>query len=123
MLLFLGRRQRKIGIPNISAALPCPIGLLFPNFDVLSMVLDRLTAGVSRRFFVGAAHTGEIAGLRYFNLGRFPADGSAGSRQHFFPGAPNRFPRLCARSVRRHYDRVLGIVRDRLVDVPGARGR
>src|SRR5439155_18101432 len=110
MLLFLGRRHRKIGIPNVSYDLPCSVGLLFPNLDVFAVVLDWLTTGVSHRFFVGAAHIGEIAGLRYFNLGRFPPNGSARSHQHFFPGAPNRFPRLCAWSIRRHYDGVLGVV-------------
>src|SRR6266513_4216298 len=93
-LLFLGRRGRwKIGIPNIGYDLPCSVGLLFPNLDVFAAVLDWLTTGVSRRFFVGAAHAGHVAGFRYFNLGRFPTDGSARSRQHFFPGAPNCF--LC----------------------------
>src|SRR5438034_9828408 len=113
MLLFLGRRGPrcwKIGIPNVSYDLPCPVGLLFPNFDVLAVVLDRFTAGVSHRLFVGAAHIGEIGGLRYFNLGRFPPNGSARSRQHFFPGAPNRFSRTCAWTIRRHYDGVPGAV-------------
>src|SRR6266404_4528696 len=126
MLLFLGSRWHgrwKIGIPDISHDLPCPVSLFFKDLDVLAAVLDRLTAGVSHGFFVGAAHTGEIAGLRYFHLGRLPTDGSARSRQHFFPGAPNRFPRRCARSVRRHYDGVVGVVRDCFVEVFGARGR
>src|SRR5436190_9355349 len=124
MLLFLGRRGPrcwKIGIPNVSYDLPCPVGLLFPNFDVLAVVLDRFTAGVSHRLFVSAAHVGEIAGLRYFNLGRLPTDGSAWSRQHFFPGAPNRFPRLRTRSVRWHHNRGFGVIRDCFVDVLGAR--
>src|SRR6266480_4357364 len=103
MLLFLGRRGPrcwKIGIPNVSYDLPCPVGLLFPDLDVLAVVLDRFTAGVSHRLFVGAAHVDEIAGFRYFNLGRLPTDGSARSRQHFFPGAPNRFLCRCRRSIR-----------------------
>src|SRR5437762_14364593 len=103
MLLFLGRRGPrcwKIGIPNVSYDLPCPVDLLFPNFDVLAVVLDRLTAGVSHRLFVGAAHRGEMAGLRYFNLSRLPTDGSARSRQHFFLGAPYRLRRLRTQCVR-----------------------
>ncbi len=56
MLLFLGRRGcgcRKVGIPDISTTLPIAIGLLFPNLDVLAVVLSRLTAGVGHRLFVG----------------------------------------------------------------------
>src|SRR5439155_1157189 len=90
-----GRRGRyghwKIRIPNIDDYLPCPVSLFFKELDVFAAVLDRLTAGVSHRLFVGAAHIGEISGLRYFNLGRLPTNSSARTRQHFFPGASNFF--------------------------------
>src|SRR6266446_8110889 len=89
-LLFLGRRWRgcgKVGIPNIGYDLPCPVSLFFKDLYVLAAVIDRLTAGVSHRFFVGAADVGEVAGLRDFNLGRLPTDSSARTRQQFFPGA------------------------------------
>src|SRR5438094_9541509 len=99
MLLFLGRGRSKIGIPNVGYDLPCPVSLFFKDLYIFAVVIDRLTAGVSHCLFVGAAHIGEIGGLRYFNLGRFPPNGSARSRQHVFPGAPNRFPRLCAWSI------------------------
>src|SRR6266480_1776689 len=101
-------RTLEVGIPNIGYDLPCPISLFFEDLDVLAAVLNRLTVGVSHRLFVGAAHVGEIAGLGYFHLGRLPTYGSAGRRQHFFPGAPNSFPCRCTRSVRRHDDGVLG---------------
>src|SRR5438270_12218937 len=113
MLLFLRWSwccHRKIGIPNVSYDPPCPVGLLFPNFDVLAVVLDRFTAGVSHRLFVGAAHIGEISGLRYFHLGRLPTDGSTRSRQHFFPSASNRFPGRCRQSVRRHHYRGFSVI-------------
>src|SRR5438309_11662886 len=87
ILLFLGRCHRKIGIPNVSYDLPCPVSLFFKDLDVLAAVLDRLTAGVSHRLFVDAADVGEVAGFRYFHLGRLPTDGSTRSRQHFFPVA------------------------------------
>src|SRR6266513_3474800 len=104
-LLFLGRRGRwKIGIPNIGYDLPCPVSLFLKDFDVLAAVVDRLTAGVSHRFLVAAAHVGEVSGIRYFHLGRLPTDGSSRTRQHFFPGAPNLLLCCCRRSVRRHYD-------------------
>src|SRR5437879_3065302 len=125
-LLFLGRRRRrrgcgKVGIPDIGYDLPCPVRLFLKDLDVLAAVLGRLTAGVSHRLFVGTAHVGEISGLRYFNLGRFPTDGSTRSRQHFFPGAPNRFLCRCRRSVRRHHHSGLGVVRDCFVNVFGFR--
>src|SRR3977135_4291888 len=64
-LLFLPewRRHRQVGIPDISTTLPLPVGLLLPNLDVLAAVLDRLTTGINRHFFVGAAHAGEVSGL------------------------------------------------------------
>src|SRR5947208_12922926 len=97
-------------MPNIQNHLPCPVSLFFKDLDVLAAVFGWLTAGVSHHLFVGAAHAGEISGVRDFYLGRLPTDGSARTRQHFFPGAPNRFSGLCAWSIRRHYDGVLGVV-------------
>src|SRR6266446_2177609 len=94
LLLFLKwRRCGQVRIPDISPALPLAVGLLFPNLDVFAAILDRLTTSVNRRLFVDAAHVGEISGLRYFNLGRLPTDGSARARQQIFQGAPNCF--LC----------------------------
>ena len=124
MLLFLRWRRCirwKIGIPNIGYDLPCPVRLLFEDLDVLAAVGDRFTTGVNRRLLVGAAHAGKISGLRDFNLGRLPTEGSARTRQQFFPGAPNCFLRRCARSVRRHHYRALGVIGNRLVDVFSSR--
>src|SRR5882724_8427298 len=123
MLLFLRKRRCsrwKIGIPNIGAAFPLAVGLLFPDLDVLAAVGDRFTTGVNRRLLVGAAHAGKISGLRDFNLGRLPTEGSARTRHHFFPDTPNRFLCCCARSVRRHYDGVVGIKRHCFVEVLGS---
>src|SRR6266576_5743575 len=118
-LLFLSewRRHRQVGIPDISTTRPLPIGLLLPNLDVLPAVLYRLTADINRRFFLGAAYAGEISGLRYFNLGRLPANGSARARQQVFQRAPNRFLCRCSPRVRRHHDGGVGVVRHRFVEV------
>src|SRR6266513_1992216 len=96
--LFLGSRWRgrgKVGIPNIGFDLPCPVSLFFEDLYILAAVLDWLAAGVSHCLFVGAAHVREIAGFRYFNLGRLPTDASARTGQHLFPSAPNCLPCHC----------------------------
>src|ERR1700730_11322901 len=99
-LLFLPEWHRQVGIPDISTTLPLPVGLLFPNLDVLAAVLHRLTAGISRHFFVGAAHAGEISGLRYFNLGCLPTDGRARTREKILQDIFNHLLCPCRRSVR-----------------------
>src|SRR6266446_4662098 len=62
LLFFPGwHRHRQVGIPDISTTLPLPVGLLFPNLDVFPALLARLTAGINRHFFVGAAYAGKIS--------------------------------------------------------------
>src|SRR5437588_3820407 len=51
-LFFLGRRNRKIGIPDVSTTLPLAVDLLFPNLEIFAAVVDRLAAGIVHGQFI-----------------------------------------------------------------------
>src|SRR5207237_6163179 len=66
-LLFLGRRSRKIGIPDISATLPLSVRLLFPNIEIFAAVVDRLAVRIVHIQFIGATYEANVARFRHFH--------------------------------------------------------
>src|SRR4030095_11233547 len=95
-----------------SPTFPLSVRLFFPDLAILSVVLRAVLHG----HVVCAGQDRQVAGFVYFNTSRFPTD-IVGAIEKAFPTLSNRLFGRIRGSIRRHYDGIFRIERNRSLEI------
>src|ERR1700733_7505107 len=118
LLLLRWRRQRHVRVENVGHCLPLSVGLLFPHFHQLAVVLLGLPPWIFRGDLISSHHVGQVARSCYIGFRYLPRNGSVRT-EHGCPHRANRGLAGGNRRVGRQHGSVVGVIGNRTIQIVG----